>query len=228
MAIEQFIDMIVSRSKESSQLPVNRLVWPRMWEDPYEAMLLNKSLNSGCWFGQCWSMIEESDSIWRMATKNKVQRCVKIKVSLDNLKKSLQEWDRQDSFFILDAIQYTDKELINYFAENSDAIKRLIEDNPEFKENGLKTLFSILFMKREPFSSEHEVRLLVCDKTSKDEDKTWTYDFDVNRYVEEIVFDPWTEDYQLELYKLLLDKIGVNDVDKKVRVSRLYKPLKIR
>ena len=231
MTLEQFIDMMLGRPDDVSHLPVNRLVRPWMWEDPYEKLLLRddmkKSLNSECWFGQCWSVMEESDSIWRMISKNYVQRCVKIKVSLDNLLESLREYDNSDSFFILDAIKYTGKKVIDDFANYTEAINQIIKDNPEFEEEGLKILFSILFMKRIPFENEREVRLLVCDKTAKEKDKTWTYPFDVNKYVEEIVFDPWTKDYQLKLYKSLLDDIGVDNVKEKVRTSDLYKRLKI-
>ena len=235
MTLEQFIDMMAGkfRKKYESELPLNTLVRPWMWEDPYEKLLKDIKVSQAQfhfkrWFGQCWSLTEENDSLWRMVSQNKAIRCVRIKVSIDNLKDSLRSFNADNAYFLLDAVNYLNEVDIDYFVETSSHIPKYAKIFPKLKEYELGAESIILLTKRPAFWSENEVRLLIYDKRAKAKHKTWSYDFDVNKYVEEIVFDPWTPDYYYDSYRILLERIGVEDVKKKVKFSKLYKPLTIK
>ena len=228
MTLEQFLDMFLCSSRGSTSiLSTNTLVRPWMWQDPYEKLLLSHDAphKSKRWFGQCWSLTPESDSIWRNLSQNGVTRCVKIKVSIEHLKQSLRAFSAGDARFILAPVSYIDKNDIDIFAESSKGVADLASVSGEARRILLNSEIMLLLAKRKAFESENEVRLLVCDETASAETKTWTYPFDINQYVEEVVFDPWTPEYYQKNYVELLRRVGLEHATKKVKFSNLYNPI---
>lgn len=224
ITLEQFLFILMGDLKSKSHEMQNTLVRPWMWEDPFEKMLDDKSVhfNKARWFGQCWSLEEESDSIWRSFTQNRKTRCVKIKVSIKNLRESLHSVKDSKARFILSPLAYINEEdiketakVISKFSQFANGVKEL--EKPQFVAE-----ITLLLSKRYQYKSENEVRLLVYVKGEKKEKKTWSYPFDVNRYVDEVVFDPDTPDYYQNNYIELLGRLGLENVDKKVRFSNLY------
>ena len=224
MTLEQFVDMMFA-SKDGKT--TNTLVRPWMWEDPYEKMLASKKtpFNSERWFGQCWSLSEESDSIWRNMSYNGLKRCVKLKVSIENLKQSLLSYERQNACFILSPVLYLNEETIESFAGNATALAYLALANKKLSKMQFDIEATVLLAKRIPFQGENEVRLLVYDKSDQAKAYIWTYDFDINSYVDEVMFDPWTPKYYQKNYINLLKKLGLKDAKKKVKFSKLYNPI---
>lgn len=226
MSLEQFIDMMFDGAHAKPFTMSNKIVRPWMWDDPYEKILSLKStlFHSERWFGQCWSMSEENDSIWRNLSQNGNNRCVKIKVSINNLKKSLLSYNKDSAQFILAPVNYFSKETIDEFTSTSESLAKLAKTDKRYERMQLDSELIILLTKRPAFRPENEVRLLVYDKTETLETNIWKYPFDINSYVEEVMFDPWTKDYYQDDYKELLGRMGLENVGK-VTFSQLYKPL---
>lgn len=230
ITLEQFIDMLLGGSVSKTTKMINTLVRPWMWEDPYEKLFESYSslVHPQGWFGQCWSLEEESDSIWRSFTNNGSKRCVKIKVSIENLKDSLLSYNRDNAQFVLAPVLYNCDELANSLIGKAAGIicsaKKIA-----YPQNVLLDIKqTLLLAKRNPFRSENEVRLLVYDESRKKDEKTWSYPFDVNRYVEEVVFDPWTKEYYRNNFIKQLSRIGLKEARKKVHFSELYDEIDLK
>ena len=180
----------------------NTLFRPLKWEDPYEMNYSNSvietengdiPLDASHWFGQCWSLCKESAIMWQ-AFKKTNETYVKIKVDANNLTKGLREQDNKLRIGVLDNIRY--------FAPTFDDFRNKINDiictNQwlyNFISRGirLEELYSLhsLMTKRDVFKHEEEVRLLLFDKSSSEEQKSVNYSFDPTT-IDEVVLDPWT------------------------------------
>lgn len=229
MTLEQFIDMIINKH--------NILVLPSCWEDPYEKILgtdkdsiAKGTFSEQRWYGQCWSIAEENDGIWRAMTKNKTCRCVKIKVSIENLVQSIKESGEYDVDFSLNLATYSDAEDKLGILKAAQKLTDLSRKESSYEEIRKNVEEMLLLIKRQPFRYEEEVRLLAYHRERPPmcggvPDKAWSYIFDYNKFIDEIVLDPWTPKYYLQTYKELLKRLGVKDAERKVTISSLYEQI---
>ncbi len=180
----------------------NTLISPSKWDDPYETIYSNSvietengdvPLDASHWFGQCWSLCEESAIMWQ-AFKKQDEPYVKIKVYANSLTKGLKEQNNTLRIGVLDYIRYFTStvgdfcNIINHVIPMHQWLDNFVSRGARLEE--LYPLYSLL-TKRDIFKHEEEVRLLLFDKSSSEEQESISYSFDPTT-IEEVVVDPWT------------------------------------
>ena len=173
------------------------MVKPRLWDDPFENFFL-RSLVKGpngerisiegiaeSWYGQCWTLNEETDAMWRIYSPGGVG--VKVKTTIRKLFDSF--YDAGDPYadlkFLIGRVKYRrEAEIVD--------IMRSVHFYDDVGSGGQATSFAkLLCVKREAFEHEHEVRLLFQDLDPKRSVRDFTlFDFDVNAVCEQVVLDP--------------------------------------
>ena len=194
MSLKWFRIMI----KENS----NTLLRPSSWDDPCETNYSNSviateqgdiPLSASHWFGQCWSLCEESAIMWQ-AFKKTNEPYVKIKTDANNLIKGLKEQNNELRIGVLDYIRYFKPTVTDYREKLSDVISmHQWPDNYSRRGITLAELYPVynLLTKRDIFQHEEEVRLLLFDKSSSESQKSISYSFNPTT-IKEVVLDPWT------------------------------------
>ena len=170
----------------------NTLVKPALWDDPLENFILTTAAKSfdedsrydfearNRFYGQCWSLIDESDAMWRIYSPDKMG--IKVKTTMNKLFNSLlnsSETTSGDSF--IGKVKYIDSELL----------RERLEDKSWLHLEAISyhgQAASLLF-KRLEFTHEHEVRLLFLDHRGVS-GTTFQYSIDPLELFDEIQFDP--------------------------------------
>jgi hypothetical protein len=184
VSLEKLLDMFVSAE--------NTLVKPNQWEDTFENFILKAKvkLKGGSVitydihdriYGQCWTLQNSSDAIWRIYSTNK--ESLRVRTTIGNLFQSLSDTQRELGEFkcCIGKVEYlTDKELMR-------------QANSTFREDGVyqEDIFRSLLIKRRAFSHESEVRLLF-DTYSKQQakDKIYKYPIDPHSLISQVMIDP--------------------------------------
>lgn len=225
------IDRLISTLKEQKLC----LVKPRLWDDPFENFLLNSTgiLDDGTsisfepireqYYGQCWSLKEECDGLWRNYTSNSCKKCAfedfkerrghtpisaKVKTTVGKLMDAF--YDETNPFhslcYFMGKVRYCKiDDMVNYlkYANVTDT-------------TNINQVLSLL-IKRESFSYEEEVRL-VFSRPSQDSKldlkvikNPWDYNsncfkftIDPNQLFDEIELNPWIKDNEC---KSITDRI---------------------
>jgi hypothetical protein len=156
---------------------------PGLWDDPYERLVDYHRQESV--FAQCWSQCETSDALWRIYSSNRMG--LSIRSTRSRLAQALE--DQSSSL----SIQYM---LLNVdYLRDHDAVARagaLVHD-AEAAGNLLRGVMASLFVKREAFSHEREVRAVIYAHDGLASSGPRTYmrlPVDPHELVEQIVFDP--------------------------------------
>lgn len=207
----------------------NTLLRPSSWDDPYEMNYSNSviateqgdfSLDASHWFGQCWSLCEESVIMWQ-TFKKRQEPYVKIKVEANSLVKGLKEQDNELRIGVLDYIRYFIPTVNDYKEKLEEvASKHQWPDNFIKRGISLAELYPLygLLTKRDAFKYEEEVRLLLLDKSSVTTQESISYSFDPTS-IQEAVIDPWTSKDD-SAYKSIVDELrlylpeGTTDIRK--------------
>ncbi len=180
----------------------NTLVKPSLWEDPcktnYSKSVIatekgDITLCASKWFGQCWSLCKESAIMWQ-AFKKADAPYVKIKVESNDLIIGLKKQNNDLQIGILDYIRYF-KPSINDYKEKLEDVITMHKWPDNFINRGisLAELYPLynLLTKRDVFKHEKEVRLLLFDNSSSEEQTSISYPFDPTA-IKDVVIDPWT------------------------------------
>jgi len=198
------------------------LVRPHKWKDPFENFLLNSvgELEDGTlvdfenirdmYYGQCWSLKKECDGLWRNYKGNS-EFAVKVKTT--TLKLFELAYDINYSFhnlsYFIGKVEYvTDNEIANFFKYKVDFSNY---------QSGLEFAQTML-IKRNSFEYEGEVRLIVRDKTKRNDDLL-RIQIDINDLVDEIIFDPWIKP---DLYEQKKNELIANGYTGNITRSSLY------
>lgn len=225
--------MPLSRLEKLLESGENTLFRPSSWDDPYEVIPSNSvyetehgdiSLDTSHWFGQCWSLCEESALMWQSFAprakspdtckeikecRNKSQRYVKIKVRVEDLISGLRDYKSDNvRICVVDYIRYFNETITDFEEKITDVITyHGWPKNLALKGIPLNELYPLypLLTKRKAFKHEEEVRLLIFDKSAKPIDDTISYKFDKKK-IEEIILDPWTSEDELSEIKKNLQK----------------------
>ncbi len=203
----------------------NVLVKPSLWDDPFENFILNtaaiKLKNQARfdlearnqYYGQCWSLIEESDAMWRIYSHDK--NGIKVKTTIRKLFSSLKQ-----SANDLIGNPFIGK--VKYLHIN--LLKQRIMDESwlELESFSYESQATSLMFKRLEFEHEKEVRLLFRNSFDKNSNSDlYHYKIDPHDLFEEIVFDPRISYEIFEVYKSFLkEKIGYKQP---IKQSELYK-----
>jgi len=171
------------------------LVSPRMWDDPFENLLLAATvkLENGeigdlrsvrdSIFAQCWTKHRETDAMWRIySSKNDGVR-----------------------------VRSTPRKLLT----------ALMLANPDFSTDGLGIARSLLYKRRE-FAHELEVRLIYHAQPSAAAlADTYSFSIDPNDIFEQAIFDPRMDRSLYDTRKAVLEASGYTN---KIGQSILYRP----
>ena len=192
--------MPLKRLKEMVEEKRNTLVSPSLWEDPYEMNYSNSvivtekgdlPLDASHWFGQCWSLCEESAIMWQ-AFKKSPEPYVKIKIHAFDLVGELKSNDDGLRISILEHVRYFNPNISDYEEALKDCVS-MHQWPQNFLSRGvtcaeLYPLYSLL-TKRDVFKHEEEVRLLLFDKSSLKSQESISYPFNPD-IIKEVVIDP--------------------------------------
>ena len=211
----------------------NTLVRPSLWEDPYETNYSNSviatekgdiPLCASKWFGQCWSLCEESAIMWQ-AFKKTDDPYVKIKVEPNDLIMGLKKQDNNLRIGILDYIRYFEPTINDYKEKLEDVITmHKWPDNFINRGISLAELYPLynLLTKREVFKHEEEVRLLLFDNSSSEEQTSVSYSFDPTT-IDEVVVDPWTSLDNNKFKQTVMElRLNLPSQTTEIRKSEIY------
>lgn len=199
------------------------LVRPKKWQDPFENFLLNSQgqLDDGTFvnfrpirdsfYGQCWTLKEECDGLWRNF-KSGDKCAVKVKTNSKKLFETFYDFTNKFhnlSYFIGKVEYVSDDEIESYFKEKIDFFNF---------QNGIGLAYTLL-LKRTSFAYENEVRV-IFHKPSTDEidihelNNPWDnsdlfkVQIDINELFEEVIFDPWIQPNEFDTKKQEIRNIG--------------------
>jgi hypothetical protein len=185
----RFLDLLRTRK--------NALRKPRLWDDPFENFFLRSSVIgphgerisieklAEDWYGQCWTLNEDTDAMWRIYSHSKDG--IKVRTTIRKLFDSF--YDGNDNFadlkFLVGKVQYWKEADITRFMSE-------VRFYDNVASGGQATGFAkLLCVKRKAFEHESEVRLLFQDLDPKRSTGDFTlFDFDVNAICEDVVIDP--------------------------------------
>lgn len=186
----RFLDLLRTRK--------NGLVNPAKWDDPFENFFLRASVTgpngevisisnlAKDWYGQCWTLHEDTDAMWRIYSPGTERDSIKVRTTIRKLFESL--YDDTDSFAALKYVIGT----VSYETEAEIAAFMSGVTFQDIAFGGKATPFArLLCVKREAFAHEKEVRLLFQDLDPKrGANRVALFDFDVNGICDDVVLDP--------------------------------------
>ena len=219
-----FEEMLINKSMALSR--------PETWDDPYENLIHQGSvLVDGrpvgldpirrSFYGQSWTLTDESDALWRIYSSDKAG--VRVRTTVQKLadvllNRTVQLGKAQHSFHkcFIGKVIYSDLSALIELMSDSDARLRIITDT-----SGRASAETLLH-KRTAFSHEHEVRAIY---NTVGEEKDYYGDhipFELPAdFIEEICFDPRTL-FEFERNKQRLLNLGATAP---IKCSELYAPL---
>ena len=201
------------------------LLKPKKWEDPYENPR-NRSINvtdSGQTirmshlddklFGQCWSLHEESDAMWRIYSPDK--RGVLVSANAKELlldAKTQYEYPIEQLF--LGKVQYKTEQELRQMLESEDFLKGMLTS----KMYSASSVSGLMF-KRDAFRHEAEVRLVLSRHISEVPGDVALVEIHLERCITGITLDPRlsTEDFERACH--IIRAVGYRQG---IRQSQLY------
>lgn len=201
------------------------------WEDPYENFFLKSYFYTYASFykqivqvstdeirnrtyGQSWTMIEESDAMWRIySNKDDIENiAVKVKIKIDNLFNIVYTSDECMETSIGPVNYKTNLDIINWLGNLKNTEYLRLEIPKYAKES--------LFIKRTPFAHEKEVRIIISKDTQTPAEEFLLYDIPDLNVIEDFTLDPrLNEEDEVQITQKLED-IGVDR--HKIKKSILY------
>jgi hypothetical protein len=192
----------------------NGLVRPSIWDDPFENFLLARSVVTEAngtlvgleslakaWYGQCWTLVAESDAMWRIysPTKGGIRVAVKLQDLLDGLVTAVNTPSLQA--FAGRVLYCTEAEIRAYVKNLSFTKLMWGSTNDRFAE--------LLCVKREAFKHEEEVRLLFnyIDPPQLN-NAVFEYPFNCSA-VKDVMLDPRLTELDFNRSKSELNNIGL-------------------
>jgi hypothetical protein len=204
------------------------LVKTKFWEDPYENYIFkcNWAMQDGTridptgmidhFFGQCWTITEESDAMWRIYSPD--TKSVRVKTSLNKLFDVIFDDHTYNSLTksFIGRVQYDTKTNIQNHISNSN------NPHPIITDTSAQIMIDAHLWKRNEFKHEKEVRILhTCDSHSPlVKQQVVKFDINPNDLFEEITFDPRINGRFEAIYTETIRRMGYTGAMNK---SELYK-----
>ncbi|MCT7473457.1 DUF2971 domain-containing protein [Aliarcobacter cryaerophilus] len=216
--LDQKIYRIISITR-FKELIKNRelvLVNPEKWDDPFENFFLkgNAVDNNGnnvdfsnlreMWYGQCWTKNKDTDAMWRIYSHNKDG--IRISTTIRKLFDAI--YDSSDKYaplkYFIGEVEYkTLNELNNFGNENSFWSIAIGGQNDGFAK--------LLCIKREAFSHENEIRILVNENNEEEVVKNkglFKININPSTLIDDLCLDPRLNDEEYNKYKIQIEKIS--------------------
>lgn len=237
--LDKSIYRIFSMKRLIEMFADRKLYLPKVnsWEDVYENFFLKSNFtnegydiiglkkDSELYFGQCWCFIEDSDAMWRIYSHEK--QSIRLKTTMRKLFATVASMENcgiiMDSGLgpILDTfigvVNYKSKEELDVWK------KEQIIKMEEFESKNIESLF----IKRDNFKHESEVRVIYCaeesDSKIKPDSIVPLVGFKINphEFIEEIAFDPRADDSYFKAFKeYLINELKIPG--NKITKSKLY------
>lgn len=155
---------------------------PSAWADPFETIL--KHRRSHALFAQCWCKKSVSDAMWKVYSPS--NDSVRLRTTRSKLAAAAQAHDDANSlsFWIRDVDYMTPSQVRSKLIRLSD---RLREDFT------ITEAAAALFIKRDAFDFENEVRVVVHDSAATEPipaTKSFRLEVDPYQLIDSIMFDP--------------------------------------
>ncbi len=221
---EHFLSLLINKRKWISQT--------KLWDDVYENFLGKVTFKYGKvpmslygytynFYGECWTMQNENDALWRIYSNDK--RSIRIKSSIRKVIASCEndffEHSGSISYCTIGQVKY----LTNYEINNwiRSICKPIIFPNQ---------LLESLFIKRKEFSHEKEIRLIVFKNSNPTEESKGIMHnhlmlkINPNDIFEEITFDPRLTEEEFDTLKRVVKEIGFKNQIKKSKLYNLDLP----
>ncbi|HEY3897355.1 MAG TPA: hypothetical protein VGM54_02015 [Chthoniobacter sp.] len=171
------------------------LVKPESWKDPFENFLLGSAVRLSTGelvsmngiarklYGQCWTLLRESDALWQIYAP----RCNGVRVRTTVRKLWQTFYNPKISFpelnFWMGRIEYVSERSIRQFMAGDHAFSVALDST------GRGQALSLL-VKRFAFRHEQEVRLIYNDTEEKQSGGLFRASIDPLTLFDEMVFDP--------------------------------------
>lgn len=214
-SIERLLEMFSKKSLV--------LVKPKKWDDPFENFILKSKIEfengeqakiefADSIFGQCWSLLEESDAMWRIYSQSK--NGVKVKTTPRKLLAALSACvSTPDISAFIGRVRYKSSfELIEMMRD------RIRMQNKIFDTSGQGHAETLLF-KRDEFAHEKEVRIIYSGNRVEASNDVFSINIDPHLLLDEIVFDPRMDKDLANIFSVHFKSINFKG---DVRRSQLY------
>ena len=199
------------------------------WDDPYENFFLKSNFYTYASFykkniqvhtddiinrtyGQSWTMIEESDAMWRIySNKDDIKNiAVKLRIKIDDLFNIVYTSNECMATTSIGPVNYkTDDEITHWMQ----GLNNIDSEFPNFAEQSL-------YIKRIPFAHEEEVRIIISKDTQTPAEEFLSYDIPDLNVIEDFILDPRLNKEVEEQITQELKDIGVDR--HKIKKSSLY------
>jgi hypothetical protein len=208
--LDKYIYRIISleRLLELFSTEKNTLAKPEKWEDTFENFILKSKVQllSGevveyniheRIYGQCWTLHNASDAMWRIYSPNKDG--LRIRTTVRRLLESIYEAHPRlpEAKCCLGKVEYLTQNGLMEYANNT------------FDDSGIsvENIFRSLLIKRKAFKHEAEVRLLydAWDENSS-VNKLYIYKIDPHNLISQIMIDPRRSYSEFKTIKLIIEK----------------------
>ena len=180
------------------------LVRPEKWDDPFENYLSGAVYKQGqatvelgvrrSVYGSCWTLRAASDAMWRIYSPDKT--AIRIKTRPRLLAKALDEALARKA----SASAFVGK--VQYLSEREIVARARTHAMRLYKESSPTTVAESYLYKRNPFSHEAEVRVLVIDRNARPA-AGGLLQLTVNPHdlVESVLVDPRAPASMVQMYK---------------------------
>ncbi len=203
----------------------NILVNPSKWDDPFENFFLKSKFSYNGMsvgvdqleseiFGQCWTLNEqETDALWRIYSPNKDG--VRLKSTLSNVITPLINQNQVDYYnkVYIGKVEYVHE------GELENTMRNAIIDSAKFIFNNGQMIINSLFIKREAFEHENEVRVIYRGKPNL-VGGIHGYNINPHEFIQELLFDPRMDQ---NLYKRCSDHLAGKLTNCPIAQSTLYR-----
>ena len=205
----------------------NTLVNPSKWDDPFEDWILNKNpsaqVNKCNFFGQCWTIENKSEAIWRVNSIG--TDGFRIRTKVDKLWNSLNGMeDREYIFCKIGEISYLEKNEIKKLKEGSSFNVSILRQDKlqiskQFPEN-ISDLIDGFMIKRLGYQYEYEIRL-ICYNSKNKQEGIKRYSICPNDVIEQILIHPRVDDDDACRIKCTLKKLGFTGEIKRSELNNM-------
>lgn len=233
---ENFLNGIVPETAIYKYIPVNyiaemkrnrtlRFARVNSWEDVYENYFLKQRFVlpddtpvsadriSDDVYGQCWSLLQESDAMWRIYSQDK--RTIKVRTTVEKLMDVLYVDDSCMANTYIGKIDYLSQQ------EIEDYYRKLSESRAPVAPVTINDLIVCSLMKkRMEFAHEEEVRILRVLSSEEAGGAYIDMPFNPDSFFEEFIIDPRASETEERDIRRFLTNCGIEET--KVEKSHLY------
>jgi hypothetical protein len=200
-------------------------VKPTLWDDPYENLLIGREITdldgtkftcpayANSYYAQCWFLPPESDGMWRIYSHDKSGILVECDTArlYQSVVASMMHPIQQ---LYIGRIIYLEEIELKARLEDPDFLQSVVRAK-SYRLDGNDPLF----LKRDAFVHEKEVRLILQDSISRDPTNVLHFSISVEELIPRVWFDPRLRGEDFDRYRYILEAVGYTG---EILQSKLY------